>query len=66
MDNLGSRLLPVSLVSATQSGGQQDQGQPDQPRPAIQRFAVRQNDLVPVLTPGAASYAAAPRNALTR
>jgi len=66
MDNLGSRLLPVSLVSATQSGGQQDQGQPDQPRPAIQRFAVRQNDLAALARPGTASYAPAPRNTLAR
>ena len=54
------------LVSARQSGSQPDQGQPDQPRLAIQRFAVRQNDLVPVVTPGGASYAAAPLNSLTR
>jgi hypothetical protein len=58
---LGNQLRRVSLVSAVQSGNQQDQGQTTN-----QRFAVRQNDLVPVLTPGAASYAAAPRNALTR
>jgi len=56
----------MSLVSAAQSGSQPDQGQPDQPSPAIQRFAVRQNDLVPVVTPGGASYAAAPSNTLTR
>ncbi len=66
MGDLGSRLLQVPLASASEAGDQPDQDQPDQPRPAIQRFAVRQNDLVPVVTPGGASYAAAPRNSLTR
>jgi len=59
MTALGNQLRRVSLVSAVQAGNQQDQGQP-----ASQRFAVRQNDLVPVVMPGGASYAAAPRNTL--
>jgi hypothetical protein len=61
MTALGNQLRQVLLVSAVQSGGQQDQGQT-----ANQRFAVRQNDLAVLARPGTASYAAAPRNALTR
>lgn len=66
MTALGNQLRRVSLVSAVQAGNQQDQGQPDQGHPTSQRFAVRQNDLAAVARPGAASYAAAPRNTLTR
>ncbi len=66
MGDLGLRPLQISLVSAEQSGSQPDQGQPDQPRLAIQRFAVWQNDLATLARPGTASYAAAPRNSLTR
>jgi hypothetical protein len=66
MGDLGLRLLQMPLVSAARFVSQPDQGQPDQPRPAIQRLAVRQNDLAVLARPGTASYAAAPRNALTR
>jgi len=66
MGDLGLRLLRMSLVSAGWYGSQPGQDQPDQPLPAIQRFAVRQNDLAALARPGTASYAAAPRNSLTR